>query len=91
MPMDTLVFNTRKLARMTARLGLLRGEIAKKAGLSHVPVCSAFRGRPIGVRAARSIAGALGIPLADLLADEADVVRSRGSTRINQSNSVRSR
>ena len=78
MAMDTVIFNTQKLARTTARLGLLRGEVGKKAGISHFPVCSAFRGRAIGVKTARSIAKVLGMRLADLLIDESGEVSRTG-------------
>jgi hypothetical protein len=74
MAMDTVVFDAHKLARTTARLGLLRGEVGRKARLSNVPTCTAFQGRPVSVKSARSIAQVLGVPLADLLVDESEAV-----------------
>lgn len=70
-----------KMGRMTALAGLLRGELAERAGVSRATVSEAFSGRPIGVRAARAIAKALGVSIADLAASEqaeAAVAAARG-------------
>ena len=69
---EQLLIDRKKLSLKTARAGLLRGELAKLAGLSSAPIADAFAGRPIGVKAARKIAKALGVDLAKLLAAESE-------------------
>lgn len=63
---ESIKFNISALSRRVALMGLLRGELRTKAHLSSGPIADAFAGRPIGVRAARSIARALGCDIADL-------------------------
>lgn len=72
--MDTLRFDTHKLSRRAARIGLLRGEVAQKAGISVVTGCNALLGRPVGVRTARNIAQVLNVKLADLLEDDPEPI-----------------
>lgn len=67
---DTLVLDPKTLSRLTARRGLLRGELRAKLGLSAGTSASAFNRRPIGVKTARAIAGALNVSLAELLLDD---------------------
>jgi transcriptional regulator with XRE-family HTH domain len=59
----TLLLSVRALARGCQRLVVTRGQLAERAGLSRATVSRAFAGRPVGVRAARRIAGALGVPV----------------------------
>lgn len=74
--MDKLKFDKVKLGRAAVLKGLLRGEVTTAAGLSTATGCSAFQGRPIGVRSARQIARVLGQPLPDLLVDEVEATET---------------
>lgn len=76
MPCDTLVFDAEKLSRTTALRGLLKGELAKEAGLSAGPIAAAFSGRRIGIRSARNIAKVLGASLTELVVSDAETVES---------------
>ncbi len=67
---ETLVLEPDTLSRLTARRGLLRGELRKQIGLSARTSASAFNRRPIGVKTARAIAAALDVSLDDIMADE---------------------
>ena len=67
---EVLSFNPEVLSRKTALAGLLRGELAQKAGLCSLTITRAFAGKTLGVRAARQIAKALGCGVADLVTDE---------------------
>lgn len=79
MAQDSLRFDGAKLGRIASRKGLLRGEVGKLAGVSGTTQCQAFLGRPIGVRAARQIAKALGTPLHDLIVDEPETAEAASS------------
>lgn len=68
--LESVRFDVAVLSRRVAILGLLRGEFGEKAGLSSQPIADAFAGRPVGVRAARAIAGALGCKLSEIVAAE---------------------
>lgn len=70
MAMDNVRFDTEKLRCAAIRRELLRGEVAKAAGVCTPTGCAAFAGRRLGIRAARRIARALQMRLADLIVDE---------------------
>ena len=63
---ESIRFDAAALGRRVALKGLLRGELRREAGLSPGPIADAFAGRPVGVRAARSIARVLGCEIAEL-------------------------
>ncbi|MFO0972384.1 MAG: helix-turn-helix transcriptional regulator [Phycisphaerae bacterium] len=67
-----LGFDPRVLSTRIAIRGLLRSELAARAGISISAVSAAFAGRRIGVRVARQIAKALRCRLGDLIVSAAD-------------------
>lgn len=78
---DMIRFNERLIKRAQARIGVLRGELAARAHVSPGVVRAALRGDPIGLKSARSIARAIGIELAALLADEPAAATTREAVR----------
>lgn len=67
---DTVVLDVGLLKRTTCARGLLRGDVAKRAGLSAGPVTAAFKGLPIGVPSARKIARVIRVKLCALIRSE---------------------
>ena len=72
---DRVRFNATLLARVTARRGMTRGELYKKANVSPHSGCSAFIGQPVTVRTGRRVAEALGVALHELLEKDAEADR----------------
>lgn len=62
-----LVIDREKLEARRLRLGLLRGELAERAGVHVNTLWRAARGEPISVVSARKIAAGLGVSLKRLL------------------------
>ena len=69
-----LVLDGSKVARPTARRGMLRGELRERVGVCSVTIAKAFGNRPVGVVTARNVAKALGVRLASLLVDEPEAI-----------------
>ena len=79
MARDTLKLDGEKLGRIAARNGLLRGEVARRAGVSAPTQANAFSGRPVSVSTALKIAEAVRVPLRKLLADDDAMTREPAS------------
>ncbi len=56
--------------RLRLRQGLLKCDLASRAGVNVVSTSRALNGRPVGVKAARAIAAALGTTLDLLMLDD---------------------
>lgn len=68
--LETIELNAKRLSRETARRGLIRGQVAKIAGVSPGTITKAYRGRRIAANTAKRIADAVGVDLAMLVANE---------------------
>lgn len=79
MAQDNLVLDGPKLGRFAARRGLLRGDVARLAGVSSATQANAFSGRPVSVSTALKIAKAVRVPLRKLLADDDAMTREPAS------------
>lgn len=64
---EVVRIDTAALSAALIRRAMLRGELARRAGLSAATVSAAFAGRALSLRSARQIASALGMKLAALI------------------------
>ncbi len=67
---EKIRFDLQKLSRKTALAGLLRRELAERADVSAATISAAFKGKSLGIRAARSIAKALNSTISALASDD---------------------
>lgn len=72
-------FDPVRFTKLQSRAALLVGEIAEKAGVSPAAVRGAASGREIGLRSARAIAGAFGVPLNRLRAADDPTAADTGA------------
>lgn len=56
-----------RLQALRVRRGLLKNEVARLAAVNQTSASQAMNGKPVGLRVARALAAALGVPLEELL------------------------
>ncbi|MBN1489971.1 MAG: helix-turn-helix transcriptional regulator [Phycisphaerae bacterium] len=65
--MAKVVLNARLIDDIRTRRGLLKKDVAAKAGVAPATLSLVFSGRPVGVRVARGVARALRVPVSALI------------------------